>query len=317
MASHPIAEEAGIGGIVPAQVREVRQPRIGIDIGGVICHESPESDNLQEVPGAIAALRQIVAIFGPDNVFLVSRLKLGGSMQQRVMRWLLADAKFILKTGVPVGNVIFVSDISGPAGKGVACAYHGISHFIDDKLSVLQAVLSDSHGNSGHLVRHFNGILFHFSSGGEGRWRPRVPSKLLRDSDLSAHYVSVACWVEVIDRLQRSIRTDQLTQPPSTNPAACCCRISVGIDEDTTFKVVRRLTGPTIATKPDNFAYISNYSGGSQIFLSGRGSGFMPWDELFVCISSPCMTEFENAILLVEELLTDIHAEHDEFIHKR
>lgn len=233
-------------------------------------------------------------------------------MEHKVKRWLQEEVNFFRVTGVPVGNLLFVSDVKGPGGKGVAAAYCGLSHFIDDRFEVLQSVFSDPAGNSGGLVRHFSGTLFHFAKGGEGRWRPRAPSSQLKHG-IASHYVPVACWKDVLDRLLHDANSgdlrDHLREDAElTTPAAMMCRISVGIEEDALFKVAQRVAG----AKNDNLRYIAQYSGSAQAYLCGRGSSFMPWETLAVCISSHTIEDLDKAITLVADLLEDIHTEYRE-----
>merc|ERR1712232_1207960 len=127
-----------------------------------------------EAPGAFDAVRCVVQLFGPSNVFLVSKVRLRGNMHRDTKQW-LETQKFCEKTGVLEGNIRFVSNVAEPNGKGVVASRLGLSHFVNDKLEVLESVFSDQAGNSGPLVQKFHGCLFHFASGGSGSIPPRCP----------------------------------------------------------------------------------------------------------------------------------------------
>jgi hypothetical protein len=184
-------------------------PRIGIDIGGVLTREGdPRYDgerwgNHWEAPGAFEAVRCVVQLFGPRNVFLVSKVILNRRMHRETKQWLKSQ-RFCERTGLPEENITFVSCASGPNGKGPAASRLGLSHFVDDKLEVLESVFSDPAGNSGMLVQKFDGCLFHFASGGSGRVPPRCPqSKIL--PDMRAYYCGVAGWAEVVESLRKNL----------------------------------------------------------------------------------------------------------------
>ncbi|CAJ1457254.1 unnamed protein product [Effrenium voratum] len=150
------------------------EPRIGIDIGGVLTREGDstymgsldEWDASWEADGALDSVRKIVQVFGPTNTFLVSKVRPGGSMHQRMEQWLHETMDFCKVTGLPKENIVFVRTVDGPTGKGVVCEKLGISHFVDDKIEVLKSIFEDEAGNSRHLVERYQGLLFHFAKGG-------------------------------------------------------------------------------------------------------------------------------------------------------
>ena len=168
-------------------------PRIGIDIGGVLM------DKDREVPGSTNAVLVIAKHFGISNVFVVSKARLGGRMHQMSLQWLHRQNGFLRKTGMLPENVVFVRDISGPNGKGVMAKRLGLSHFVDNKWDALQTVFADKAGNSRGLVQSLQGILFHFATGGSGRWKPAVPQDM--SSELEPHYYAVSCWAGVLEKL--------------------------------------------------------------------------------------------------------------------
>jgi len=206
-------------------------PRIGIDVGGVLTREGDpgymgsldEWDTSWEAPGAFDAVRKIVHVFGPENTFLVSKVKPGGNMHRRMEQWLHVTCRFCEVTGILKENIIFVRSIDGPEGKGVACHRYGLSHFVDDKIEVLKAVFEDEAGNSRHLVERYSGILFHFAKGGWGKMPPPVDMGELAPM-MRRHYKPVANWVEVLEELRRRLpgtlqkRGMELLTPPTRAP---------------------------------------------------------------------------------------------------
>merc|ERR1712061_115451 len=90
-------------------------------------------------------------------------------------------------------------------------------------------------------------------------------------------------------------------------------RISVGIDEETSFGVVMRLLG----RNEENFKSITRESG-AKVILNGRGSphpqpSSLAQNSLTICIRAPSARNLEEAVALVEDLLNDIRKEYDEF----
>jgi len=182
------------------------RPRLGIDIGGVITKKrndaASKGDNWTvdyEAPGALVGVKRLVEIFGAENVFLVSKLRLGGSMQRKTEHWLHDTMNFCERTGVIKEHIVFCSDISGPKGKGSVAEELGLSHFIDDKIEVLEAVFEDPTGNSGDLVRKHKGVLLLFAHGGDGLKPPKVYRSI--SDGLREHYKGVANWAQVLAQL--------------------------------------------------------------------------------------------------------------------
>ena len=120
-------------------------------------------------------------------------------MHQMSMQWLQGPNGFLEKTGILPENVVFVRDRSGPNGKGVMAKRLGLSHFVDNRWDVLQSVFADKAGNSRGLVQSLQGILFHFATGGSGRWKPAVPQDM--SSELEPHYYAVSGWTMVLEQL--------------------------------------------------------------------------------------------------------------------
>jgi hypothetical protein len=326
------------------QKLQVCEPRIGIDIGDVLTSFHKHTNALREVPGASDAVREIVEIFGVDFVFLVSKVRLGGKMHQMSKRWLEKPNGFLQRTGVLPGNVVFVSSISGIDGKGVAAAQLGLSHFIDNKPEVLRSVFSDKSGNSGELVQRFDGILFHFASGGSGHLKPPVPSRM--DPQMQPHYFGVSGWSEILVMLRKGTSASLFTKDEewmgkqSTFASKCvpnassnqhaegeCAhrssiaamsavqirRIVVGIEDSDAFGVVTKLIG----NDQGNFKYVTEMSG-AKVILNGRGSPHpqprsLEQEPLTLCIRAKTERSLLEATELVEELLNDIRQEYKEF----
>lgn len=120
-------------------------PVLGIDIGRVIIDSPPgaladtgffhgDSDQLlatPEVPGAIEAIGRLVPLFGPVNVWLVS--KCGQRIQDRTLRWLDGHG-FWARTAMLTDQARFVR---ARGDKAWVCAKLGITYFVDDRPDVL------------------------------------------------------------------------------------------------------------------------------------------------------------------------------------
>lgn len=118
-------------------------PRLGIDVGGVIAvaderHASDGADDTVLVANSaiaeecVAAVRTLVERFGAAHTFIVS--KAGAGTSARTRRW-LTDQGFYERTGLLRQNVYFCP--ARPQKKPIADAL-GITHFIDDRWSVLE-----------------------------------------------------------------------------------------------------------------------------------------------------------------------------------
>jgi hypothetical protein len=123
-------------------------PRLGVDIGRVIIDGSahPEGgdtafftgDTAQmlrtpTVPGALEALARLVTRFA-GQVWLVS--KCGARVQQRTLLW-LRHHDFAARTGIPPDHVRFCRQ---RPDKAVHCRELSITHFVDDRLDVHEAL---------------------------------------------------------------------------------------------------------------------------------------------------------------------------------
>eukprot|EP00928_Gymnodinium_smaydae_P021808 TRINITY_DN18538_c0_g2_i1.p1 TRINITY_DN18538_c0_g2~~TRINITY_DN18538_c0_g2_i1.p1 ORF type:complete len:695 (-),score=151.46 TRINITY_DN18538_c0_g2_i1:211-2295(-) len=200
-------------------------PRFGIDIGGVLTREGdPRYDTKGiwdlgwQAPGAFDAVRRIVNCFGPENVFLVSKVRPGGSMHRKCEQWLHSTCRFCEVTGLPKKNIVFVAKVDGPDGKGPAAAQLGLSHFVDDKIEALQSVFADEAGNSGHIFEKYQGMLFHFPRGGDGDAPPECDMSEVSPI-MRRHYRGVKNWAGVLELLRERLpqilkgRAEELTRP--------------------------------------------------------------------------------------------------------
>jgi len=123
-------------------------PRLGIDIGRVIIDGAshPSGDDTAfftgsitnalrtpAVPGTLDVLPRLVRRFG-GRAWLVS--KCGERVQERTRRW-LEHHRLLERTGIPADHVRFCRQRPEKAG---ICAQLGITHFIDDRRDVHQAL---------------------------------------------------------------------------------------------------------------------------------------------------------------------------------
>jgi hypothetical protein len=130
------------------QVEQQRRPRLGIDIGRVIIDGSSHPGGgdtaffggdeatmlaTPEMPGAFASIARLFAVFG-GQVWLVS--KCGPRVQARTLRW-LDGHDFYARTGLPTGQVRFCR---ARADKRLHCQQLGLTHFVDDRLDVHEAI---------------------------------------------------------------------------------------------------------------------------------------------------------------------------------
>ncbi len=120
---------------------------LGIDVGRVLISPGDESkpdtsfiggshDDAMRTPpypGMFNVLPGIVRRFG-GRVWIVS--KCGARVQQRTRDW-FAHHRFFERTGIAPGNVRFC--LERPQ-KAEHCAELGITHFVDDRVDVLEAM---------------------------------------------------------------------------------------------------------------------------------------------------------------------------------
>jgi len=177
----------GQGALLDSQV----SARVGIDFGGVIVR------NLKEVPGedtglafsaglhvardgAYDAIRRIVAACD-GRVWIVS--KAGPRMQARTLAWLDA-VEFFSRTDLEPDNVRFCLQRED---KERICRDLGITHFIDDRVHVMQILRG--------TVQH---LYLLGEPGGEKFCPPWA--------------TFASSWPEVVDLVIRSVRKDRPTR---------------------------------------------------------------------------------------------------------
>jgi len=123
-------------------------PRLGLDFGNVIV--ANEDDGMfirraadgsvehcsQPCPGAREGVRTLVKLFGREHVFVVS--KAGPKIARRSLDW-LNESGFLKDTGLYAGedHVFFVG---GRVDKRPIVEALGITHFVDDRMSVLRSL---------------------------------------------------------------------------------------------------------------------------------------------------------------------------------
>jgi hypothetical protein len=127
---------------IQTSVPSGREPRIGVDIGRVIihgdgadtnffAHDLDEAMRTPAVGGAFAGVATLVERFD-GRVWLVS--KCGPKIQARSLAW-LDHHEFWAQTGVDRSNVRFCRE---RPEKAVHARRLGLTHFVDDRLDVLQ-----------------------------------------------------------------------------------------------------------------------------------------------------------------------------------
>jgi hypothetical protein len=132
---------------------------LGIDIGGVIISRERDASDTSfsseeyldtpEVADAFEVITRLVTERFEDRVFLVS--KCGPRVQAKTRRW-LKHHRFFERTCVKPKNVYFCLERSE---KGQICRRLKITHFIDDRVDVLESLndvscfLFDPKGASG------------------------------------------------------------------------------------------------------------------------------------------------------------------------
>lgn len=123
-----------------------RLPVLGIDIGGVIVSSGLTGEDTSffgdrpmltpPVPGAIQAIAVLASSGFDGRVHLVSK---AGPKIAAISREWLQQSGFFAATGLDLDHVHFVRD---RADKDAACAALGVTHFVDDRISVLRQMPS-------------------------------------------------------------------------------------------------------------------------------------------------------------------------------
>jgi hypothetical protein len=116
--------------------------RLGVDVGGVLIDRVNDNTDTSffgknflatnAVPGAFTTLKALRA--KGWEIHLVS--KCGEQVQQKTRLW-LAHHRFFEETGIPSSNLHFC--LTRPA-KAPICTQLSITHFVDDRLDVLDCL---------------------------------------------------------------------------------------------------------------------------------------------------------------------------------
>lgn len=104
----------------------------------------------------------------------------------------------------------------------------------------------------------------------------------------------------------------------AVGPAKPQCQFFIGIEEDSKFKVTRKVLGP----HGQHMKSIAETSG-AKLRLRGQGSGFLEGpeqqestDELMLCVSAPDQAGYEEAVKMVRELMERVYDEYRAFCRK-
>lgn len=176
--------------------------RIGIDVGGVLnqhCNDMSSSKEWwltrsSEAPNALCSLKRLVEIFGPECVFIVS--KLSSEMQKHTETWLHETMDFCGQAGLLKENVHFCRKRSGKDGKGPVASRLRLSYFIDDNVECLESVFNDAAGNSREHVEHLGGKLILFARSGLGNEQPETPKM---PKGMNRYFAAAANWREALE----------------------------------------------------------------------------------------------------------------------
>jgi hypothetical protein len=134
---------------MPARERTPRLPVLGVDVGGVLIDRVGEDSDTSffgdrpletpAVPRAVETLSALAAGPFAFRVHLVS--KAGPKISARTRAW-LEHTDFAAATGIPVEHVHFVRR---RADKAPVCRRLGVTHFVDDRISVLTHLTTVEH----------------------------------------------------------------------------------------------------------------------------------------------------------------------------
>lgn len=142
----PFADHAGAAGASPAGRIE---GCLGVDFGGVIVPRSGDADDTSffgtrplDTPaasGSLEALSRLRAYRFADRIFVVS--KASPRVEALTRAW-MRHVGFHLRTGISEANLLFVRE---RCAKAEVCRTYGITHFVDDRLDILESMSSVPH----------------------------------------------------------------------------------------------------------------------------------------------------------------------------
>lgn len=174
------------------------------------------------------------------------------------------------------------------------------------------------HGASTSYSQHAHG------SWGSMQWRPR--EEQVKPSYTEGHRSSNwggdswGAWNERPERTSKGKGKGKgkgKAAGKSSNHSAskCQCQFIIGIEEESRFRVCRRLLGPAGQHMKD----IAQGTG-AKLRLRGRGSKFLEGpeqkesaDPLMLCVSAPDNPSYEEAKCLISSLLEDIYTQYNDF----
>ena len=111
--------------------------RIGIDIMGVILPKAIETGTIEEflacpaIPNAVESIKKLVELYKSENIFIISRCP--EFAEKVIMQWFDLH-NFFVETGFCRSNIYFCRE---QAGKAPIAQKLKLTHFIDDRMSVL------------------------------------------------------------------------------------------------------------------------------------------------------------------------------------
>jgi hypothetical protein len=118
-----------------------RLPTLGLDIGGVLvqrAYHDTDTSFFGESPMATPAVEgavEAVAGLAPRFEYRVHLISKAGPRIEHISRQWLQHTRFFEQTGVSPSNLAFVRR---RADKAEVCGRLGVTHVVDDQLSVLQ-----------------------------------------------------------------------------------------------------------------------------------------------------------------------------------
>ena len=122
------------------------KPALGLDLWGTLFMERTaegeriKTEDAVPIEGAISATRELVNLFGPKQVYIISAKKNPNSHHlslRRLQEWRLPEQTFFMQTGLLRENVRFCDS---DAEKIALCQFYGITHFVDNKPQVHDAL---------------------------------------------------------------------------------------------------------------------------------------------------------------------------------
>lgn len=183
------AKQRRLRGGSAAPRAEARPPVLGLDVGGVLVDRVAEGSDTSffgrqpmdtpAVAGALEAIPALVELFG-HRVFIVS--KAGPKIASLTRQW-LGTRGAVGPAGIDPANAHFVRKRSD---KHPVCDELGVTHFVDDRLDVLQ-----------HLTSVDRRYLF---TGGLGE---NEPPRTSPDG-----VIVVSDWSRLVGLLMRDVRQD-------------------------------------------------------------------------------------------------------------